>query len=74
MNNLGFCASRGWGCEKSLEQANAFYEEAAEKGHMIAIQNMGIGLLHGEGVEKDIERGLLMMKKAANFGLTLAQR
>ena len=47
------------------KKAFQYYEEAAKKGDLNAKVNMGIMLIYGTGVPKDIPRGLEIMQEAS---------
>ena len=48
-------------------------KKAAESGHAIMQQIQGVKYIKGDGVEKDIEKGVAWVKKAAEKGSTDAQ-
>ena len=51
--------------KKDYEKAMQWYNKAAEKGHPIAICNIGNMYAHGKGVEKDYEKAAQLLRQAA---------
>nr|AFI78569.1 hypothetical protein ws633F6_0011 [uncultured bacterium ws633F6] len=72
--SLGFVYQSGWGPERDLLQAVAWYTSAAEQNEARAQFNLGILLLNGEdNVEKDTETGILWLTRSADAGNTRAK-
>ena len=72
--SLGFLYQSGWGPERDLLQAVAWYTSAAEQNEARAQFNLGILLLNGEeNVEKDTETGVLWLTRSADAGNTRAK-
>ena len=55
-----------------LSQAVKWYEKASKNGDNEATYNLGIMYLNGEGIAKDIEKGLTLIEKSALAGFELA--
>ena len=55
------------------EKAAYWFSLAAEKGNMAAQYQLGLLYLNGEGVEKDLQKGKLLLEKAAESGKAEAQ-
>lgn len=53
---------------KNLKESVRWYKKAAAQGHVIAYTNLGYCYIEGEGVEKDVERGVELLKKAVQGG------
>ena len=70
---LGDCYDRGEGVKRNEAQAFYHYSQAAERGSIKAIRKMAIFLLDGRGVRKDVERGMALLRKAAQAGDATAQ-
>ncbi len=60
--------------EGQMGDAHAMYEKAAEMGYADGLNAAAIDYLWGEGVEKDVPRGLQMMQQAAAEGSAKANR
>jgi hypothetical protein len=58
---------------RDFESAVYWYKRAAAKRHPEATYNLAFMLILGEGVEKDVNRGLALMKTAADLGSLDAQ-
>jgi len=72
--SLGFLYQSGWGPERDLQKAVAWYTNAAEQNEARAQFNLGVLLLNGEdGVEKDTETGLLWLIRSAENNNTRAK-
>lgn len=73
-NNLASCYAEGRGVTTNQEKALMWFEKAAVQGSLEAIFNLGKGYLLGHTVfDKDVSRGFLYMKEAAEKGLAEAQ-
>lgn len=71
---LGQTYKWGWyGIPCDDEIAARWYHKAAEKGHPIAMNNLGVMYQYGNGVEQSISESLIYYKRAAHFGDTMAQ-
>ena len=55
--------------KREYEKAYRYYEEAMNKGNLKAELNIGLMLLDGIGVSKDIEKGFKIIYKVAKEGL-----
>ncbi len=72
--SLGFLYQSGWGPERDLHKAVAWYTSAAEQNEARAQFNLGVLLLNGEDdVEKDIETGVLWLTRSAENNNTRAK-
>ena len=72
--SLGFLYQSGWGPERDLLQAVAWYTSASEQDEARAQFNLGILLLNGEdNVEKDTETGILWLTRSADANNTRAK-
>lgn len=72
--SLGFLYQSGWGPERDLLQAEAWYTSAAEQNEARAQFNLGMLLLNGEdNVEKDTETGILWLTRSADANNTRAK-
>ena len=58
-----------YGLDHDLDEAFSWYKKAAEQGHLRALFNAGLMLLHGEGRESDPEAALRLHAHAAEQGL-----
>jgi len=64
--SLGFLYQSGWGPERDLQKAVAWYASAAEQNEARAQFNLGVILLNGEDdVQKNAETGLLWLTRSA---------
>lgn len=69
---LGQMYRNGWGVEKNLPKAAAWYQNAADQGHAPAMYNLA-GMYHnGQGVTKDINAAIRLATGAASLGYTKA--
>jgi TPR repeat protein len=59
----------GYGTEKNLKVAAYYYGLAEAQGDVYAAGNLGIMLFEGQGIDKDSERGAVMLRKAADAGI-----
>jgi len=72
--SLGFLYQSGWGPERDLLQAVAWYTSAAEQNEPRAQFNLGILLINGEdNIEKDTETGILWLTRSADANNTRAK-
>jgi TPR repeat protein len=53
---------------QSYERAAELFEQAAAQGNSWAQSNLGILYYNGEGVPKDVARGVVLFKQAAAGG------
>ena len=63
----------GVGVECQYEVARRLYELSAQKGDVLAMNNLGLLYENGLGVEKSLEHAIDWYKKAAKLGLAMAQ-
>ena len=69
----GFLNEKGfWGGTNSLE-ALRWYTKAAEQGHMVAQNNLGLMYWEGKGVVQDYWTAVKWLRKAAEQGVANAQ-
>jgi len=72
--SLGFLYQSGWGPERDIQKAVAWYSSAAEQNEARAQFNLGAILLNGEdNVEKDLETGVLWLTRSADSNNTRAK-
>ncbi|TIL39537.1 MAG: tetratricopeptide repeat protein [Mesorhizobium sp.] len=69
---LGYLHATGTGLAANRKQANTFYAAAADKGDPYGMTSWGRALFHGYGVERDTDKGLDLLLKAAAMGHTYA--
>jgi len=72
MFNLGYCYNHGQGVEKDISKAVGLYQQAADMGNPLAINNLGRCYEYGEGVEKDISKAVELYQRAADMGNSAA--
>ena len=64
--SLGFLYQSGWGPERDLHKAMAWYTSAAEQGEARAQFNLGVLFLGGEDeIDKDTETAMLWLTRSA---------
>ena len=69
MRMIGFCYRDGsHGFKQSVAKAAEWFKKAAAKGSPMAIVSMGILYINGNGVHKDVSRGLIELMRAAMLG------
>ena len=74
-HNVGACYATGdWDGPKDETEAIKWYTRAADAGHPLSQYDLGFMLILGEGTDKDIEKGLYWMERAANSGEACAVR
>lgn len=72
--SLGFLYQSGWGPERDIQKAVAWYTNAAEQNEARAQFNLGMLLLNGEDdVKKDTEAGVLWLTRSAENNNTRAK-
>ncbi|GMR05722.1 MAG: hypothetical protein BMS9Abin25_0297 [Gammaproteobacteria bacterium] len=72
--SLGFLYQSGWGPERDIQKAIAWYTNAAEQNEARAQFNLGVLLLNGEDdVKKDTETGVLWLTRSAENNNTRAK-
>ncbi len=69
-HQLGVMATNGLGMDINLEQANAFFKLAADKGDPLALLAFGRNLVKGIGMKADPKQGINILKHAAELGNT----
>ncbi|MDE7168241.1 MAG: sel1 repeat family protein, partial [Clostridia bacterium] len=62
--DLAWAYFKGYGVEKSDEQAAYWWSTAAEQGHAIAQYNLGVCYERGEGVEQDYKKAAYWYQKS----------
>lgn len=65
---LGAILASGSLAPKNLTEAFEWYSCAAKQGHIEAKWNVGLMLLNGEGVNRDVKRGFKLIQLAADEG------
>ncbi|EXX70557.1 uncharacterized protein OCT59_010119 [Rhizophagus irregularis] len=65
LHHLGYRYQRGIGTEKNQEKAFKLYKVAANKGHVISINDLGYCYQHGIGTEKDGAKSFELYREAA---------
>jgi uncharacterized protein len=73
MNNLAILLSDGWGVPKDEEQARDLWRQSAALGHINAMANLAFSYLQSENAERDPNKGLMWMERAAEGGQQTAQ-
>ena len=74
-HNVGACYATGdWDGPRDEKEAIKWYTRAAEAGHSLSQYDLGFMLILGEGVEKDIDKGLWWIEQAAMCGECCAER
>lgn len=71
--NLGFMHEVGRGTGVDYKEAIKWYEKAADKKHIRALNNLAHIYQKGYGVEKDYEKAMEYLLKAAKLGDDMAQ-
>jgi TPR repeat protein len=71
--SLGVMYDRGEGVPIDKKKARAYFEEAAQKGHVFAIRNVAGDMIMGRRGVKAIPLGLVLMAKALSKGAVLAR-
>jgi TPR repeat protein len=66
--DLGYCYEHGITVEKDIEEANRLYRQSADRNCVDAQINLGINLIVGNGVEKNVFEGITWIKKAVDAG------
>lgn len=67
--SLGTMYANGDGVERDYAQARSWYEQAAENGHVEALETLGIAHHEGAlGLDKDPEYGRQLLQRAADIG------
>ena len=66
-------ATGDFGVGIDLRKAANFYKLAANAGNLDGLYDLGIMYMHGEGVKKNKQKGLDLLKRAARMGLSEAQ-
>ncbi|CAB4417127.1 unnamed protein product [Rhizophagus irregularis] len=74
MRHLGYCYQRGIGTERNEEKAFELYKVAANKGHVISINDLGYCYQHGIGTEKDEIKAFELYKEAVEKGCVESMR
>ena len=59
--------------EKDEAKAVVLYQEAADLGHITAINNLGVNYENGTGVKKDEAKAVELYAKAARQGNRIAK-
>ncbi|GHV95066.1 hypothetical protein AGMMS50293_13860 [Spirochaetia bacterium] len=59
--------------DDNVEEALRFLDEAASRGHVLAMSELGISYLHGLGVDEDPDKAETLLRKAAASGEPNAQ-
>lgn len=66
---IGTMYVSGDGVERSQETARSWYEKAADAGHGVALETLGLAHMNGElGLQKDPEHGRELLRRAAGNG------
>jgi TPR repeat protein len=73
MRNVALMLRRGKGVEKDPEEAEDWYERAAEAGLVTAQADLGVMLLDGEADDPDPKAAMPWLMRAAQAGHPLAQ-
>lgn len=68
MNNLGACYHNGLGCERDMDKAIHWYERAADRDSVHALDNLAHCYWEGHGVPEDPKRAAELFRKAHELG------
>jgi TPR repeat protein len=66
--DLGVCLFYGHGAKKNIAKAIEWYQQAADKGDVMAQYNLGLVFLAGDGVPKNIPKARHWFQLAAKQG------
>ena len=69
-----FGEDRYWYAETDLSKAAYWWNEAAQKGHAGACNNLGMSYEYGVGVTKDLKKAVYWVKKGAELGNDFAMK
>lgn len=69
---LGAAYSSGLAVEYDAEASVKWYQKATQQGHLIAISNLGLMHIRGEGVPFDLEKGRKLLLRGASLGARVA--
>ena len=62
----------GAGTVANIQKAIYWYEEASNNGNSEATYKLGVAYFRGDGVEKDVEKGIVLVEFAAIDGYKMA--
>ena len=69
---IGIMFADGLGVEKNLQEANSWYQKAADGGEPGAQMQIGLSYIMGIGRKKDIEKGIFYLTQSAEQGIVPA--
>lgn len=72
-NDIGWIYEKGYGVEKDLAKACYWYEKSAAGKNPVGVFNFGLCLYYGKGCNKDLKRGLKLIKESADLGYQKAK-
>ncbi len=70
---LGSSYNEGLGVELDFEKAGKWFLKAAPSGHMVAINNLAVMLVWGQGMDPNIDEARRHFARAAKLGSTMAK-
>ena len=62
----------GAGTDVNIEKAISWYQEASTNGNLEATYKLGVAYFRGDGVNKDVEKGVEYVDRAAKSGYEMA--
>ena len=65
---LGWCYDTGTGVQENPAEAAKWFRMAAEKNDPVAIFNLALHYRWGKGLEKDLDKAVELLRKAAELG------
>lgn len=68
MFNLAVCYMNGEGVKKDMETAVTLYQQAADKGYALAINNLAWCYANGLGVKKDMKKASVLYQQYFSKG------
>lgn len=70
---LNDMVGRAYDIDRNYGQAHKFYQMSANQGNVFAYTNMAWLAVYGNGETQDVQKGMHMFEKAADFGNAYAQ-
>lgn len=74
MNNLAVLLDQGKGVPRNLTEARNLWQQAGDRGYIVATVNLGLSLLQIPAQESDKQRGMQLIYDGANQGDVRAQK
>jgi TPR repeat protein len=66
---LGYCYSEGLGVPQDYAKAISLYKEGMSANYAVAIHNLGIMTMRGEGMNISYDTALILLRKSLGLGL-----